>query len=85
MNLNNSSENKAWYAVYTRSRAEKKVEIINGPLLGLTGELKNVGRTNPGSEATRKLCKNHSIYLILYIYVHARYYYFLQNPCQTTY
>jgi transcription antitermination factor NusG len=25
MNPNNSSENKAWYAVYTRSRAEKKV------------------------------------------------------------
>jgi len=25
MNLNNSSDNKVWYAVYTRSRAEKKV------------------------------------------------------------
>jgi len=25
MNLNNSSENKVWYAVYTRSRTEKKV------------------------------------------------------------
>jgi transcription antitermination factor NusG len=25
MNPNNSSENKVWYAVYTRSRAEKKV------------------------------------------------------------